>query len=172
MKIKSEDLAVNLKKGLKSIYFVGGDEALLRDEACDQIRHSANQSGFTERNVFYIDSGFDWTRLSMEVDNLSLFTQKKIIELRLGSGKIGDAGSKKLVDYLQNIASDIMFLIVCDKIDSQIQKTKWYTLLEKLGVVVQIWPVNPRQLPLWIAQRMKSKGMPTSSASKVSPWEY
>jgi len=159
MKIKIEELQNHLKSGLKSVYIVGGDEPLLRDEACDLIRKTALASGCEERKVFYVESGFDWTALSMEADNYSLFSQQKILELRINSGKIGDQGNKVLLNYLQNIPEDTLLMVIVDKIDQKIQKTKWFSLLDKVGVVVQIWPINQRSLPGWISQRMRARGI-------------
>ncbi len=159
MKIKPEDLEKHLSSGLKSVYIIGGDEPLLRDEACDLVRQAASASGCEERKVFYVEPGFDWLSLSMDADNYSLFSQQKFFELRINSGKIGDQGNKALLNYMQNVPDDTLLLIVVDKIDQKFQKAKWFTLLDKIGVVVQIWPVNQRSLPTWVAQRMKARGV-------------
>jgi len=136
MKIKFDDLTNHLKGGLKSVYLVGGDEPLLRDEACDLIRKAALAAGCEERKVFHVEPGFDWTTLSMEADNYSLFSQQKIFELRINSGKIGEQGNKVLLSYLQNIPDDTLLLVIVDKIEQKIQKTKWFSLLDKTGVVI------------------------------------
>jgi len=159
MKIQLQGLNKHLSGGLKSVYLVGGDEPLLRDEACDLVRQAAKASGCEERKVFHVETGFDWMSFSMEADNYSLFSQQKILELRLGTGKIGDPGNKALLSYFQNIPDDTVLLIIVDKIDQKIQKTKWFSLLDKVGVVLQIWPVNQQSLPTWVAQRMKTRGV-------------
>jgi len=159
MKIQLQGLNNHLNAGLKSVYIVGGDEPLLRDEACDLVRKAAEASGCEERKVFHVESGFDWVSFSMEADNYSLFSRQKLLELRINSGKIGDQGNKALLAYLQNIPDDTVLLIIVDKIDQKIQKTKWFLLLDKVGVVVQIWPINQQSLPAWVAQRMKIRGI-------------
>jgi len=159
MNIKFEELNNHLKGGLKSVYLVGGDEPLLRDEACDLVRKAALAAGCEERKVFHVEPGFDWTTLLMEANNYSLFSQQKIIELRINSGKIGDQGNKALLSYLQNIPDDTLLLLIVDKLDQKIKKTKWFSLLDKTGVVVQIWPINQKSLPAWIVQRMRARGI-------------
>ncbi|HEB63895.1 MAG TPA: DNA polymerase III subunit delta [Gammaproteobacteria bacterium] len=156
MKVRPEQLTANLKQRLAPVYLVHGDEALLVAEASDAIRGFVREQGFDERNVFTVDPGFDWNVLREAGASMSLFAQKRLIELRLPSGKPQDAGSKALLEYLGYEQSDSILLIVSGKIDARSQQSKWFKALDQRGVTVQIWPVKPQQLPGWINQRMKA----------------
>ncbi len=156
MKVRPEQLTANLKQRLAPVYLVHGDETLLVAEASDAIRGFVREQGFDERNVFTVDPGFDWNVLREAGASMSLFAQKRLIELRLPSGKPQDAGSKALLEYLSYEQSDSILLIVSGKIDARSQQSKWFKALDQRGVTVQIWPIKPQQLPGWINQRMKA----------------
>lgn len=162
MQIKPEQLSAQLKKGLAPLYFVSGDEPLLLQEACDVIRVAARQVGCTEREVHHVETGFDWQGFLQSGDAMSLFADRKLIELRLPTGKPGDAGSKALQAYAERPSEDNVLLIVSGKLEASQRNSKWYKALDKAGAIVQIWPIDVRQLPGWAMRRMKEKGLQPS----------
>ncbi len=165
MRLRPEQLGVHLSKSLASIYLVCGDEPLLHQEATDAIRKAARAQGYTERECLTVESGFDWNSLSYSADSLSLFARQRLLELRLGNTKPGDAGGKALRAYAKRPAEDAILLISAGKLDANTQKTRWFMELEATGVVVQIWPLEARHLPAWVQRRMLDRGLqPTSEA--------
>ncbi|MGI9220814.1 MAG: DNA polymerase III subunit delta [Woeseiaceae bacterium] len=159
MKIQANQLQSHLQKNLASCYLVTGDEHLLVDEALDNIREAARQQGFTSRDLHVATTGFDWTVLRDSTSNLSLFAEKRIVELRLPTGKPGVAGSKAIVELLEQIGDDLLFIVVAPKLDRGGQSSKWAKALDSAGVNLTIWPIGPRELPGWIAQRMRKAGL-------------
>lgn len=161
MKLNANQLGKQLQGSLAAVYAVSGDEPLLCQEASDAIRGAARTQGFDEREVFDVDAGFDWGRLYEAGASLSLFAQKRILELRLPTGKPGDKGSAALLDYLARPAEDTLLLISLPRLDAAAQKTKWAkALLEhEQAQFVQIWPVELAQLPQWINQRLSRLGL-------------
>ena len=158
MKVRFEDLAQQLKSKLSGIYLISGDEPLQSREACDLVRSAARDQGFNERHVFHTDKGFEWEQLLATANSLSLFADRQFIELRMSNGKPSDKG-KALQTYLENPSPDCVLLIITEKLDSASQRTAWFKDCEKQGVFVQVWPVEPRQLPGWIQQRMRARGL-------------
>ena len=159
MKLRADQLANHLKRGLEPIYFIFGDEPLQLNEAADTLRHTTKENGYDERESFHVDSGFDWQVFQNSLQSGSLFADKRLIELRLGSQKPGDAGAKVLRAYAENCADDIVLLITADKLDQASQRSRWFTTLDSAGVCIQIWPVNSAQLPAWIEARLRTKGL-------------
>ena len=159
MKIRTDQIQQHLQKGLKSIYFVSGDEPLQIMETTDAIRHAARQQDYSEREVMDVDSRFDWNQLLDVGNSLSLFAEKRILELRMPTGKPGKSGSQVLVEYAQRPADDAVLIISSGKLDSSTKNTKWFKTLDQLGVIVQCWPVAVHDLPRWIEQRMLKKGL-------------
>ncbi len=153
MKLKPEQLSSQLKKGLSPVYLITGDEPLLSEESCDLLRHNLQQQGFSEREVLHVDGSFSWEYLLECANALSLFAEKKIIELRLGGSKLNKKSSEILQQYLNNPAPDNILLIIADKLDGNSKKSAWFKAVDKSGVVVEIWPVETEQLPNWIRQR-------------------
>lgn len=164
MKLNPSQLAKHLQGNLAPVYAISGDEPLLCQEASDAIRAAARQQGFDERQVFSVDASFDWGQLYEAGASLSLFAQKRLIELRIPNGKPGDKGSAALLDYLARPAEDTVLLIDLPKLDASTQRTKWAKALIEGGAVqfVQIWPVEIQQLPNWVRQRLAQAGLSAS----------
>lgn len=168
MRLRPEQLAPHAAKPLLPIYLVSGDEPLQLSEVVDALRGAARAQGYSEREVLQVEAGFDWGTLAAAGSNLSLFAERKIIELRLPSGKPGDAGAKALTAYAAEPSPDNLLLISCGKLEKQQQNSKWFKALEDAGAVVQVWPVEPRALPGWIRQRLQVRGLqPTAEAAQL-----
>ena len=163
MKLRPDQLKnhfANDRSGrMAPVYLVSGDEPLQAGEACDAIRARARELGYGGREVIHVEAGFDWGVLHAAANSLSLFSERRIIELRLPTGKAGDAGSKALVEYAQRPADDAVLLVITGKLDKAVMAGKWVSALDRVGVVMQVWPVEVRQLPGWITQRMRARGM-------------
>ena len=158
MQIKPEQLERQLSQGVSRCYLVSGDETLIVQECADAIRAAARAGGCAEREVLEITAAGDWQQLLQSAGAMSLFADKKLIELRLPSGKPGTEGSKALQEYLQFDSDDVL-LIVSGKIDKQSQRAKWYTALEQAGVVIPVWPIDQRELPRWLDRRLQAAGL-------------
>lgn len=153
MKLRSEQLGTHLKKGLSPVYLITGDEPLISEESSDLLRHHLQEQGFSEREVLHVDGSFSWEYLLECANALSLFAEKKIIELRLGSQKLNKKSSEILQSYLSNPAPDNILVITADKLDGNTKKSAWFKAVDKSGVIIEIWPVETEQLPNWIRQR-------------------
>lgn len=153
MKLRPEQLSGQIGKDLAPVYLVTGDEPLLSEESCDLLRSHLQQQGFSEREVLHVDGSFSWEYLLECANALSLFAEKKIIELRLGSSKLNKRSSEILQQYLSNPSPDNILLIIAGKLDGGAKKSAWFKAVDKSGVIVEIWPVETAQLPNWIRQR-------------------
>ena len=164
MKLNPAQLGKHLQGNLAAVYVVSGDEPLLCQEACDAIRAATREQAFSERQVFNADASFDWGNLLQAGASMSLFADKRLLELRLPSGKPGDKGAAALLEYLARPPEDTMLLISLPKLDGSAQKTKWAKALidGPQCQFVQIWPVDAHQLPQWIRQRLAQAGLSAS----------
>ncbi len=158
MKLRIDQLGTQLKKQLASVYIISGDEPLQVAQCCDQIRKHAREAGFSERHIYHVENGFDWGDFLSTANSLSLFARKQILELRMPNGKPGDTGSKALLEYIGDPSPDNLLLIVTDRLDNSLQKSKWFKALEQPGVFIPIWPIESAQLPQWLGQRLRSDG--------------
>lgn len=168
MQIRPDQLAAHLEKGLAPAYLISGEEILVQQEAADAVRCAARQAGYVDREVFNIESGFDWNRVVDASNTLSLFSERRILELRMPTGRPGDAGSGVLQQYLAGPPPDTLLLVVTGKLDASQRRTKWYKAFEAGGVTVACWPVDAQRLPVWIRQRMQAHGVrPTREAAEL-----
>jgi DNA polymerase-3 subunit delta len=159
VKIPASKLSQNLKNSLLRCYLVTGDEPLLVQEALDLIRRKARIEGFDSRDLYIAAAGFDWEELLASAGNLSLFAEKRVIELQLPTGKPGRQGSAAIVEMIRQTGDDLVFIVHAPKLDRNTVASKWAKALQESGGLVQVWPVSPRDLPSWINGRMRSAGL-------------
>lgn len=158
MPIKLEQLPATLQRGVGRSYLISGDETLLVEEGADAVRGAARQAGCSEREIIEISGQGDWQQLLQSAGAMSLFAERKLLEIRLPTGKPGTEGSKALQEYLSSGGEDVL-LIIAGKIDRQSQRAKWFTRLDQEGIVVTVWPVSRRELPSFLTQRLKAAGL-------------
>lgn len=159
MKINVNQLPSHLQKNLAHCYLVTGDEHLLVSEALDTIREAARVHGFTSRELHIAAQGFDWAQLRDSSANLSLFAEQRIVELRLPTGKPGRAGSQAIADLVESTDANLMLIVSSVKLDRSAQSSKWVKSIEAKGIHSQVWPIGVRELPAWIAGRMRQAGL-------------
>jgi DNA polymerase-3 subunit delta len=157
--ISANQLGAALRKSLLPCYLVTGDEPLLVQEALDSIRAAARAAGFESRELFIATAGFDWQDLWNAAGNLSLFAERRIIELRLPTGKPGVNGSAMIADMVTQAGADLLFVVSAPKLDRSAGASKWVKALEKAGGHTQVWPVALRELPAFIGARMAAVGL-------------
>ena len=155
MLLKGEQLAAHLERDLRPLYVLYGDEPLLVLEAADAIRAKARNSGYTEREVLTVLPQFDWGSLLAAGGNMSLFGDRKLIDLRIPNGKPGKEGSSALQAWCQNLSSDTMLLVTLPELDWKEEKSAWFTALVDAGVVIKLNAPPLAELPGWIAGRLR-----------------
>jgi DNA polymerase-3 subunit delta len=138
---------------------ISGDEPLQVLEAGDSIKAAASNQGYSETELMIVEPGFEWQELIQVSGSLSLFSERRLIDLRLQSASPGSQGSKALQAYSKQPPRDTLLLIRMGKLDRKAAKSAWFRALEEVGVVIQVWPLNLVQTQEWIAGRMKSKGL-------------
>ncbi len=154
MRIDSEQLTQHLSRGLKGLYVVYGEELLLALEAADRIRAKALEQGFDERRVLIAESNFDWGELDMVSNSLSLFAPKRLLDLRIPSGKPGKDGSEALQRLATELPDGTVTVILLPGIDRQAQTSKWFEALDKAGVAVHAAAIKRDRLGQWLAGRL------------------
>ena len=159
MRIRPEQLSAALQKGLMPVYFITGDEPLQLGEMADAVRKAARKAGFENREILSAETGFEWNRLAFSADSLSIFADKKIIDLRMPSGTPGTDGAKALIAYCERLPEDTLLLITAGKMASGALKSRWLEALDKVGVVIQVWPLEGQDLIRWLQQRMQQRGL-------------
>ena len=161
MRIDPERLPGHLAKlseaDLAPVYLVYGDEPLLVDECSSAIRQRAQALGYSERSVYTVESGFDWNYLYASTQAMSLFAQRRVLELRMPGGKPGDTGAKLLAQLAKDPAPDTLLLVIAGKLDKAGRESVWARSLDEAGVTVAVWPLEAARLPAWIAARMSAQ---------------
>ncbi len=159
MALKPEQLPDRLARSLDPVYLLAGAEPLLVQECRDQVIQAAQAQGFHERSVHEAGRGFEWSRLSEDSSAPSLFSARKILDIRLPTGKPGKEGARVLGELALAGDPDVLLLVSCGEWGAAMRKLKWTGQLAGAGVLVEIWPVKPQQLPGWIRARMQRAGL-------------
>lgn len=157
MLIRGEQLASQLARGLSPLYVVWGDE-LLTIEAADAIRAAARQQGFDERETLVALAGFNWHQVTSAAANMSLFGGRKLLDLRIPSGKPGTEGSAVLQAYAASAPPDTLFLVSLPNLTWQEEKAVWLNALVERGTGVKSPTPAVGELPQWIASRLQRQG--------------
>jgi DNA polymerase-3 subunit delta len=154
MQLRIDALDAHLTKNLSGLYVIASDEHLLALEAADKIRKTARAKGYTERDVLVVDRSFKWGELLAANQSQSLFGDKKLIELRIPSGKPGKDGGQALQDYTGNLNPDNLTIISLPKLDWVTAKAAWVATLQQNAVYIDIPLVERAHLPGWIGNRL------------------
>lgn len=159
MKLQARQLSGHLARELASVYLVAGDEPLLVSEALQEIRARARRDGFEERELHVVERAFKWRELEAGAENLSLFSSRRIIELRLPSPRPGDLGARTLRSLVERSDPDRLLLIATTKLDASAARSVWVKCIQEHGALVQIWPIERPELPAWIRRRAAAVGL-------------
>jgi DNA polymerase-3 subunit delta len=162
MQLSPAQLPQHLAKGLKSLYTLHGDEALLIQEAADAIRAEARKQGFTERVLHTVAGAhFDWSEVLASGGSMSLFGDKQIVEVRIPSGKPGKEGSPAIQQMAQQSQGNdgLLTLFILPKLDKMSKSGAWFGALESFGVTLEIPDIERRALAPWLMQRLAQVGL-------------
>lgn len=157
--LRPDQLESRLGGDLAPIYVVTGDEPQQHTEVSDRIRAAARAQGFTVREVLDAGSDFDWNRLTEAGASLSLFGDRRLLDLRLASGKPGRDGGAVLKAWAQDPAADTLLLVSLPQLDRQARQAAWFKALDGAGVVVSVRMPERDRLGPWIRQRMRARGL-------------
>jgi len=158
MKAFPDRLESTLARSLAPVYVVAGPELLLVEESCDAIRRAAREAQIVERVILEADGRFHWNELNSAGESLSLFATRRLIEVRLPTGKPGRDGGAALREWVQAERDDVL-LLKCQAWDFKSENAAWFKALDQAGVFVPCWTVKPHQMPQWIHRRLAARGL-------------
>jgi DNA polymerase-3 subunit delta len=163
MQLKGAQLAGLLARAareakLAPVWVVTGDEPLLVIEAGDAIRVAARALGYAEREVLTLEARSDWSPLAEAAAGLSLFATRKLIEVRLPSGKPGKNGAEALERHAAGACEDVVTVLSLPRLDKSARESRWFTALAAAGHVIEVFPVTRAELPAWIGERLRRQG--------------
>jgi DNA polymerase-3 subunit delta len=158
MQLRVDALEGHLAKAVAPLYVISSDEHLLALEAADKIRRAARANGYSERDVLTVERTFKWGELLAANQEMSLFGDKKLIELRMPTGKPGKDGGAALQAYAKSLSPDNLTLITLPKLDWQTAKAAWVASLQQAAVYIEIPTIERAALPGWIGTRLAAQG--------------
>lgn len=162
MQLRAEQLEAHLARTLAPVYAIHGDEPLLALEAADAVRAAARAAGYTEREVFFAERGFDWTELRYAGASRSLFGGRKVLDLRVPGGKPGPQGAEAIAALCADPNPETLLLVSLPRLDRAGQNSAWFASLASAGTVVDVFPIERARLPAWIGERLARQGQRAS----------
>jgi DNA polymerase-3 subunit delta len=71
------------------------------------------------------------------------------------------------MQFITNLPQDIRVLIIANKLDGHVQKTKWFTSIQQIGCIIVAKPVPEERFSAWIVARLKNYSF-TASADTIA----
>jgi DNA polymerase-3 subunit delta len=140
---------------LQPVYHLFGAELLIIEEALNDLRTLCKTHGYLEREKLSVEQGFDWNTLLAAGQALSLFAVKRIIELRMPTGKPGTQGAQILLEYAQSPPPDTILIVISGEVARAAQNSKWFKALDDSGVSIEAPRVQSYQIVGWIEKRLQ-----------------
>lgn len=166
MRLAVEELSAKLKaqgsEQLPPIILINGNEPLLVEEALDDARQILSQFGFSERLKYQLETGFDWSLINGSGQSMSLFSERRLIELRVPKS-LGAPGTKALIELCSQPPGDDLLMLVMPALDKRQRGSKWATVVENSGWVADSFDIKPAQFPHWLKQRLQSRALRVES---------
>ncbi|HET7298155.1 MAG TPA: DNA polymerase III subunit delta [Burkholderiales bacterium] len=155
MRLRGEQLSGHLAKILAPAYTILGDEPLLLLEAADAVRAAARKQGYDEREIYEPGRSFDWSELAHAGASLSLFGSRKMVELRLASGKPAAQASDAIVAWCERPNPEALLLVSMPRPEGGgWWEAPWFLALNKAGIIVEVQSVSRAALPGWLEKRL------------------
>ena len=166
MELRPEQLVTQAaSSALAPVYLIAGPELLRVIEAADAVRAKARAEGIGEREVFDADGrDFDWSQLSSSFNAPSLFSARRLVEVRLPNGKPGKEGAEVISDFCSRPPPDVVLLITAGEW-SKAHQGKWAEAVSRAGVLSVAWAIKPHELGDWIERRLRAKGLRADPAA-------
>ena len=165
MKLSADDLPRHFAQGIAPLYLIHGEAMLLAIEAADAIRAATRAAGYAEREVLTVEKGFNWAELRNSSQSLSLFSSRKLVELRIPTGKPGVEGAQALQEYCQHLNPDTVTVVSLPRLDKAAQSSKWFSALAAQAVMITADEIPLNALPTWIATRLKRQQQSADTAT-------
>ncbi len=162
LKLYPDKLADHLSRQLAPVYLLYGDEPFQLMQLGDQLRAHAKANGYDERQVLLANDESDWTLFRESADSMSLFSERRLIELRMPTGKPGRSGGDILKRYCADPAEDVLLIITAGKLDRSSTSSAWFKAIDKVGVTLAVWPIAAKQLLVWLKAQLQAQGLHAS----------
>lgn len=159
MRLVPDDLTTHLHAELLPFYLVHGEEHLLIEESCDMVRRAAREQGYMERTRWVVEPSFSWDAVTQDSASLSLFSSRRLIEIRMPNGRPGEAGGRVLTTLAQAPPPDTVYLLITGKLDRRTRQSRWYKSIVGAGADLEHRAVGADRLPAWLQHRFRSKGL-------------
>ena len=167
MQIKPHELTSHLEGHLAPVYLICGDEPLIVEESCDAVIAAARRQGFTERSVHYVEPGFKWHDLANDAASLSLFADKKILDVRVPAKKFDRDGSDAIREWIDRSDGEQLLLLRSERLDARQRKSAWFKAIDQAGVISLNWAMSAQELPRWLNGRARGLGLQLDNDAAV-----
>ena len=166
MRLALEEFAAQLRatsaESLPPVVLINGNEPLLIEEALDELRQILKPQGFTERLNYQVEAGFDWSELTSAGQAMSLFSERRLIELRVPKS-LGAAGTRALAEYCNNPSLDDLLVVIMPLLDKRQRQAKWAKSVDSCGWIADCYEIGHQQFPHWLKQRLQSRALRVES---------
>ncbi len=159
MQVEGDNVERQLAKdSLPPAILIAGQEPLLVLEAADKVRAKARAEGYV-RETFDVEARFDWDTLFASFSEMSLFASRRLLDVRMPSGKPGKEGSEVFTKYCADPPPDTVLMVSCLEWNKQQGNAAWVRAIGQVGIVGTFWSMQRHKLPDWLLARMRARGL-------------
>ncbi|HEJ7038956.1 TPA: DNA polymerase III subunit delta [Serratia liquefaciens] len=156
IRIYPEQLAAQLREGLRACYLLTGNEPLLLQESQDLIRHAAQEQQFTEHYSISLDAHTDWDAIFSICQAMSLFASRQTLLLIFPENGPTAPIGEQLIKLAALLHDDILLMLRGPRLTKAQENSAWFKALSPHGAYVSCQTPEQAQLPRWVAQRAKT----------------
>lgn len=137
----------------KSLYLIHGGELAQTIESTSIIKKNFINFGFNETTIIDLNEDKTIEDFLHEINTLSVFANKRIIELRL-KGNINKKDKEIFFQAIENIPEDLIIIIIANKLTANEKKSSWFLNCCNNGLVINASPIPFYQMSNWIKHKL------------------
>ena len=149
-----------------------GNEAFFITRIGDLWRKSGKDQGFSERVVLDQSQTDIANRVLSELETLSLFADRTLVELRLSKTTLDQSLRAVLEQWIKNSPNDKRLLISGPKLTKSESSATWYKLLETSNTVIEANHIPSYQFANWLDSELTKHQIKLDSAAKMAVQEH
>ena len=149
-----------------------GNEVFFITRIGDLWRMGGKDQGFSERLILDQSESDIANRVLNELETLSLFADRTLVELRLSKTTLDKPLRAVLEQWIQNSPNEKRLLISGPKLGKSESSATWYKLLERSNTLIDANHIPPYQFAKWLDSELTMHQIKLDSAANTAIQEY
>lgn len=155
MLLKYSALENNIKKNIKPLYIIIGQDPYLFNNAAFIIKKAWCEKGECDKQILEVTNN-DWGLVFKEANSYSIFADKVFLDIRFNQKNIDSKGKKSISNYLNSPNNKCLVLIKAPFLNSK--QLSWLDSYKNI-ILVQASPYSEHELESWIKSELNKQNI-------------